>query len=238
MLASAVQDALSEASFPDAGNERSGGEADAGAVMVRKMKRGLGAGGQKGATAVEFAFVFPVFFLLFYGLLMYGLIFLMRLGLQHAAEDGARAALRYPATSCAVALGRVCTATEKVQYQFNARLGAAYQVAAFQARWMDFQAGSPLTVTTRICQVGQDCAAAGTALSCAEPGCDASMDVVTGTAPICGADAATSCQIMITVSYDYARVPFIPALPGFGLLAPNRLTGQARMLLDGRALSS
>lgn len=238
MLASTVQGALSEVSFPDGGDERAGGKADAGAVMVRKMTGGLGAGGQKGATAVEFAFVFPVFFLLFYGLLMYGLIFLMRLGLQHAAEDGARAALRYPATSCAVALGRTCTATEQSQYQFNARLGAAYQVAALQARWMDFQNGNPLTITTRICQVGQDCATAGIALACAEPGCAASMDAVTGTAPVCGADFASSCQIMITVSYDYARVPFIPSLPGFGLLAPDTLIGQARMLLDGRALSS
>lgn len=50
---------------------------------------------QAGSVAIEFAFAFPVFFALLYGILMYGFIFLTQMGLQHAAEDGAREALRY-----------------------------------------------------------------------------------------------------------------------------------------------
>lgn len=50
---------------------------------------------QRGAYAVEYAFVFPVFFLLVYGALALAVVMFMRLDLQYAAEEGARVALRY-----------------------------------------------------------------------------------------------------------------------------------------------
>ena len=50
---------------------------------------------ERGVYAVEFALVFLVFFALLYATLCYGLVLSLRLGLQNAAEDGARAALRY-----------------------------------------------------------------------------------------------------------------------------------------------
>ncbi|RYF62498.1 MAG: pilus assembly protein [Comamonadaceae bacterium] len=50
---------------------------------------------QRGVYAIEFAFVYLLFFALVYATLCYGVLFTMRAGLQHAAEDGARAALRY-----------------------------------------------------------------------------------------------------------------------------------------------
>lgn len=53
---------------------------------------------QCGAYAVEFALVFLIFFSLLYGIISYGMLFAFRLGLQNAAEDGARAALRYQST--------------------------------------------------------------------------------------------------------------------------------------------
>lgn len=62
---------------------------------------------QRGVYAVEFAMVFLIFFSLLYGIITYGMLFAFRLGLQNAAEDGARAALRYQdslATRKAVAL--------------------------------------------------------------------------------------------------------------------------------------
>ena len=52
---------------------------------------------QRGAYAVEFAAVFLMFFALLYACLCFGLLFAFRAGLQNAAEDGARAALRYQA---------------------------------------------------------------------------------------------------------------------------------------------
>ncbi|MEJ2801743.1 TadE/TadG family type IV pilus assembly protein [Comamonadaceae bacterium PP-2] len=53
---------------------------------------------QLGAYALEYALVFPVFFVILYAVISYGLVFTLRLSLQHAAEEGARAALRYEAT--------------------------------------------------------------------------------------------------------------------------------------------
>lgn len=50
----------------------------------------------RGATAIEFAIAFPVFFGLVYATLMYGFIFLVQMNLQHAAEEGTRAALNHP----------------------------------------------------------------------------------------------------------------------------------------------
>lgn len=54
--------------------------------------------GQRGAYAVEFALVFLISFSLLYGVIAYGMLFAFRLGLQNAAEEGARAALRYQPT--------------------------------------------------------------------------------------------------------------------------------------------
>ena len=50
---------------------------------------------QRGVYAIEFAFVFLMFFGLVYATLCYGIALTLRMGLQHAAEEGARAALRY-----------------------------------------------------------------------------------------------------------------------------------------------
>lgn len=52
---------------------------------------------QSGVAAIEFALIFPVFFILLYGIITYVLIFLAQQSLALAAEEGARAALRYTA---------------------------------------------------------------------------------------------------------------------------------------------
>lgn len=51
--------------------------------------------GQRGVAAIEFALIFPVFFMLLYGIITYGVIFLAQQSIALAAEEGARAALRY-----------------------------------------------------------------------------------------------------------------------------------------------
>lgn len=50
---------------------------------------------QRGIYALEWAIIFPLFFVLLYAIISYGLAFLVRESMQFAAEDGARAALRY-----------------------------------------------------------------------------------------------------------------------------------------------
>lgn len=52
---------------------------------------------QRGVYALEWAIIFPVFFMLLYAIISFGLAFLVRESMQLAAEDGARAALRYQA---------------------------------------------------------------------------------------------------------------------------------------------
>jgi hypothetical protein len=181
---------------------------------------------------VEFAFVFPVLFLLFYGILTYGVVFLMRLGLQHAAEEGARAALRHPLGTCAQSLGRRCDADEQLQFQLSSRLGQAYTVSATSARWMDYLTAP--SIVLRVCQVGGDCAASESVAACNSADCEISE----GAGPVCGSDFDSSCQVVVTLTYDYENAPFLPTIPGFGLITPKALMGQARLLLDGRALTS
>lgn len=52
---------------------------------------------QRGLAALEFALVFPVLFLLVYGMLTYGLILVAQQSLTQGVAEGARAALRYSA---------------------------------------------------------------------------------------------------------------------------------------------
>jgi len=50
---------------------------------------------QKGSAAIEFALVFPVFFVIFYGIITYGMIMIAQQSVTLAAAEGARAALRH-----------------------------------------------------------------------------------------------------------------------------------------------
>jgi len=50
---------------------------------------------QRGVYAIEFAFVFLIFFTVLYAIICLGIVFTLRFVMQNAAEDGARAALRY-----------------------------------------------------------------------------------------------------------------------------------------------
>ncbi|GGB97797.1 hypothetical protein GCM10007205_03850 [Oxalicibacterium flavum] len=50
---------------------------------------------QQGASAIEFALVFPLFFLIFYAIITYGLILVAQQSVTLAAAEGARAALRH-----------------------------------------------------------------------------------------------------------------------------------------------
>jgi Flp pilus assembly protein TadG len=56
-----------------------------------------------GVSAIEFAIVFPLFFLIFYAIVTYSLIFVAQQTLTLSAEEGARAALRYQKAATTVA---------------------------------------------------------------------------------------------------------------------------------------
>ncbi len=48
---------------------------------------------QRGAAAIEFALVFPIFLLLFFGLMFFGVSLTLQHNLNHAAQNAARAGL-------------------------------------------------------------------------------------------------------------------------------------------------
>ncbi len=106
-----------------------------------------GAHKQRGAYAVEFALVFMIFFTLLYGIITYGMVFAFRLGLQNAAEDGARAALRYQST-------------------LPARAAQAQAIATQSSSWM------PPIVTRSVSATV--CGVVGN--NCASPACGATWD--------------------------------------------------------------
>jgi Flp pilus assembly protein TadG len=91
--------------------------------------------------------VFLIFFSLLYGIVSYGMLFAFRLGLQNAAEDGARAALRYQST-------------------FAQRATQAQAVATQSSSWMPVVV-TP-TVSATVCGVVTN--------NCVAPACGATWD--------------------------------------------------------------
>jgi Flp pilus assembly protein TadG len=67
-----------------------------------KNMRGARPQQQRGNVAIEFAIVFPLFFLVLYAIVTYSLIFVAQQSLTLAAEEGARAALRYQAAAVSI----------------------------------------------------------------------------------------------------------------------------------------
>ncbi|MFM0740510.1 TadE/TadG family type IV pilus assembly protein [Paraburkholderia xenovorans] len=80
----------------------------------------------RGSTAVEFALVFPLFFVIMYAIVTFSLIFVAQQNLTLAAEEGARAALNWQSsTSLQNALDNrgqaACTAATQMATAFVAR---------------------------------------------------------------------------------------------------------------------
>lgn len=170
-------------------------------AATAKGRRRVGARHQQGATALEFALVFPVFFMLFYGILSFGFIGLARMSLQHAAEEGARSALAWQ---------------EGEGSQLTLRGQQARTVTCDSMQWLN-RLGAGCDVVINICDDAVlDCGSAGTG------SCDISTH--------------PRCQLVVTAQYAYAAAPILPALPGFGIVVPNRLSAQARVVIDRRAL--
>lgn len=103
---------------------------------------------QRGLYAIEFALVFLLFFTALYAVISYGILFAVRMGMQNAAEDGARAGLRYQAT-------------------WNQRLVEAERETVLRLRWMKY----PPTPTAQLCEIGGACRGSGGAG--AAPQCNA-----------------------------------------------------------------
>lgn len=176
-------------------------------------RRRVGARRQHGATALEFALVFPVFFMLFYGILSFGFIGLARMSLQHAAEEGARSALAWQADD-----GTQNAEVESAyEYQLRLRSEHAWEVSCASMDWLTRLGGGVCGVVVDACEA--------TAVSCYQ-----------GAGGVCSFTTQERCQIQVTAQYAYGATPILPALPGFGIVVPNQLSAQARVILHRRAL--
>ena len=82
---------------------------------------------QRGASAVEFALVFPLFFMIFYAIVTFSLLFVAQQSLTLAAEEGARAALNYQQA-------------QSVNAALDSRTAAACQAATSLTNWLAAQA--------------------------------------------------------------------------------------------------
>lgn len=173
------------------------------------MRKPCSASRQRGVYALEWAFIFPVFFALLYGIVCYGLTFLVRSSMQHAVEEGARAALQYPVgVSSPNWTHREAATRAAVQHWLN-WLPPAIQPAQNSAQ-LKFTVCRPIG-----------------------PGC--SPDTPFASNQTC--DSAEPC--MVLVSYTIPNYPdhaIAPAIPGLGLILPTKLQAQARILVDGRLL--
>ena len=155
---------------------------------------------RQGVVAVEFAIVFPIFFLIFYAVVTYGLIFAAQQTLTLAAAEGARAAVRYPVQLSANTS------------QLVARKSAACAMANSAVEWLR-KIGSGLGATTCV-----DSA----------PGNAAGIYVYAGNCTGMAASTVFSC-VNVRINYSYASSPLIPRLLGplLSLPTPDVLRGSA-----------
>lgn len=162
---------------------------------------------QRGVYALEWAIIFPVFFLLLYAILCYGLTFLVRESMQHAVEEGARAALRYP-------VGQASST-------WNDRRTLTRQAVKASLDWLP-PAIRPTDADIKfsVCLVSNT-------------GCNEDSALDAGLA--CSAQAP--CLILVSYAIDnYQDNAIAPAMPGFGLVLPSTLRATASILMDREML--
>lgn len=169
---------------------------------------------QRGVYALEWAAIFIVFFMLLYAILSFGLGFLVREAMQWAAEDGARAALQYQASSQddrgAVISGR------------QARKDQARKVVEENLGWLPTELRSALSDDTHF--VFEVCRPDDTT-SC-------TTDMV-ATAPDCDLNNNKPCMVQLRLSLPYARHSFTPTLSlGLMAIAMPDLRANAQIMVD------
>jgi Flp pilus assembly protein TadG len=167
---------------------------------------------QRGTAAIEFALIFPIFFIIFYAIVTYGLIFAAQQTLTLAGAEGARATVRYPV----LALNKVPSSKAD---QLQARLAAACATAGVATEW--------LTKMSKGVGIKTGC---GSGLSNA-----AGIWITSGVCANGGAGFIASNDVnvlncvMVQVNYNYVAAPLIPKLLGplMSLPTPEILQGRA-----------
>lgn len=169
-------------------------------------------GRQRGVYALEWAIIFPVFFMLLYGIICYGLTFLVRESMQFAVEEGARAALRYPSTAT---LGNATTPT------WLHRRTEARNATAKALNWL------PASIRPSADKIQF------TACHISDTSCDTQTTL--DTTILC--DVNTPCVVLVSYTINgYSSNAIAPAIPGLNLILPDTLGASASVLIDRRML--
>ena len=115
---------------------------------------------ERGATALEFAILAPVFFLLIFGIIAFGLLFWTQVGLQHGAEMAARCA-SINATLCPTSNPSAITnyATQQAlglslpvsTFTYSAPACGNQVSASYRFQFPDILNLGPLTLTAQAC---------------------------------------------------------------------------------------
>lgn len=166
---------------------------------------------QRGVYALEWAIIFPVFFALLYGIVCYGLTFLVRQSMQYAVEEGARAALRYPSSSIVGS-----SPPTWLHRSLQAR-----RTTADALNWLP-PALRPAEgdISFTLCRLNDSSCNQNTAFN---PGLDCNVD--------------TPCLVLVSYRMEnYGQGAIAPAIPGLGLVLPASLQAQASVLVDRRLL--
>jgi len=162
---------------------------------------------QRGVYALEWAFIFPVFFLLTYAIICYGLTFLVRESMQFAVEEGARAALRYP-------VGQSSS-------NWNDRRMLSRQAVRDSLDWLP-SAIRPTDADVKftVCLVSDTTCNPDTVLS-----------------PTLSCTATAPCMILVSYTIqDYQSHAIAPGIPGLGLVLPTTLQASSSILVDQEIL--
>ena len=96
---------------------------------------------ERGAAAIEFAILFPIFFIIFYAIVTYGLIFAAQQSMTLAAAEGARAAVRYQKGDTQIA-------------RQNSRVAAACDMANQSLSWLRKAGGQATAPAAGVCGTG------------------------------------------------------------------------------------
>jgi Flp pilus assembly protein TadG len=98
---------------------------------------------RRGAAAVEFAIVLPVFVILVFGMIEYGRMVMVQQVITNASREGARRAVLDGATASAVQ-------TAVASYLTNASVNGANQAVVSPANLATAASGDPITVTVSV----------------------------------------------------------------------------------------
>ncbi|GAB2459778.1 pilus assembly protein [Comamonas humi] len=167
---------------------------------------------QRGVYALEWAIIFPVFFILLYAIICYGLTFLVRESMQYAVEEGARAALRYPSS-----------ANGSTPPTWTQRRDEARNAVVTALNWLPSRLKpTAATVGFTLCYLN-----------------DNSCNSTKAFDPSLSCTASTPCLVLVSYKItNYPSSAIAPAinLPGVRLLLPDILEAKASTLVDRRML--